>query len=198
MMRYVQIIGLLILALANYKLAKILQPYFELGLGSYPYSITVAWFGVVLVPVVLFWRDVGFVAVSRSRRDWGEVIAWSLAVLAATAAFVALGVSRYFHNIQYPIIFFLATPMIEELLFRGVIYGWIARHTKWSPVVGSAVLFGLHHLQYFDFRITLFALFQVVYTMVLGLILGRMRMISKSIYSGIVLHMLINYLTWRF
>lgn len=198
MKNWITLIFLLALALGNYKFAKLLQGTLLPLLPSYPVTIAIAWFLVVLVPAILLWKDAGLVSVSRSKRDWGEVIAWSLAVLGATAAFIALGVSRYFHDVHYPLIFFLATPIIEELMFRGVIYGWIARQARFSPIVGSAVLFGLHHLQYFDYHLTSFALFQVGYTIALGLILGRMRKLTKNIYSGILLHMLINYLTWRF
>ncbi len=106
--------------------------------------------------------------------------------------FVLLGQTKYFHLVKYPVIFFIVTPIAEELIFRGFVFRVFEKVSTSSPVVFSAVLFGLHHLQYTNYSLTTFAIFQVAYTFVLGLLLGKVRKLSGSIYIGILLHIIIN------
>lgn len=76
-------------------------------------------------------------------------------------------------------------PIIEETVFRGFIFPAFAK--RWGTVAGavtSSVLFGLAHLQA---NISL-------YTFFLGLLLCFMYVRLKSVFPGMALHMLNNYL----
>lgn len=78
-------------------------------------------------------------------------------------------------------------PIIEETVFRGFIFPAIAsRFGFWYGAIGSSILFGAAHLQG---NVS-------VYTFVLGILLCFMYARLKSIFPGMALHMLNNYLAF--
>lgn len=77
--------------------------------------------------------------------------------------------------------------VIEETVFRGFIFPAISgRFGLIVGAIGSSVLFGLAHLQA---NIT-------IYTFLLGLLLCFMYVKLRSIFPGMALHMLNNYLAF--
>lgn len=57
----------------------------------------------------------------------------------------------------------LIGPIVEEFLFRGVIFNMLKKvNATWLPIIGSGLLFGLFHVEPI----------QVVYTSVMGILLG--------------------------
>ena len=81
----------------------------------------------------------------------------------------------------------LLRPVVEETVFRGFIFPALSK--RWGVVMGalgSSILFGIAHLQY---NVSL-------YTIVLGLLLCFMYARLRSIWPGMVLHMLNNYLAY--
>ena len=194
------ILALIFLALANYQLAKLGQRVtLELfPAASYPWSITSWWLLVCGIPALLTWRDSGFrFDLTQWQKNWKDLLLLELIILAGMVLFVAAGVTKYFHDVKYPMIFFIVTPVVEELLFRGWIYGQLQR-LNWYPVLISAALFGLHHLQYFGYHPTAFALFQLTYTFGLGILFGLMRKKSSSIYPSLLAHIAINWISVYF
>jgi membrane protease YdiL (CAAX protease family) len=76
-------------------------------------------------------------------------------------------------------------PIIEETVFRGFIFPAFAKKWgTWAGAIASSVLFGFAHLQA---NVS-------VYTFFLGLLLCFMYVRLKSVYPGMALHMLNNYL----
>jgi hypothetical protein len=74
-------------------------------------------------------------------------------------------------------------PIVEELLFRGIVFDMFERVKKgWFPVVFSAVFFGLAHLQPV----------QSVYTTIMGLIAGTIYLKTRNLWWPIVMHITIN------
>ena len=81
----------------------------------------------------------------------------------------------------------LVAPVAEELLFRGAIFGALARAGGVGlPVVGSAALFGLVHL----------TPGHAAAAFVSGLGLGWLRAVTGSLWPGVVAHALNNLLWW--
>jgi hypothetical protein len=81
----------------------------------------------------------------------------------------------------------LLPPVLEETIFRGFLFPALAK--KWGPVWGAVVssaVFGIAHAQA---NIS-------IYTFVLGLMLCYMYLKLKSIFPGMALHMLNNYLAF--
>ncbi len=81
----------------------------------------------------------------------------------------------------------LIPPIIEETVFRGFIFPAISdQFGMITGVIGSSLLFAVAHLQ----------LNVSVYTFVLGCLLAMMYAKTRSIWPGIFLHMLNNYLAY--
>ncbi|HET7269757.1 MAG TPA: type II CAAX endopeptidase family protein [Rubrobacter sp.] len=80
----------------------------------------------------------------------------------------------------------LVVPFGEELLFRGVLYTWLRRWGVTVAMVFSALIFGLNHG------------INVVFpaTVVLGLLLALAYERSRSIWPGVVGHVLYNFLVF--
>jgi membrane protease YdiL (CAAX protease family) len=73
----------------------------------------------------------------------------------------------------------IIAPLVEELLFRGVIMnGFIRNYSKTGAIIYSALLFALFHLNPWQFPATF----------LLGIILGFVRIRTKSVFACILGH----------
>jgi uncharacterized protein len=74
-------------------------------------------------------------------------------------------------------------PMFEEMLFRGVLLrGFLARYPKGQAIAASAFLFGVAHLN----------IYQFILAFLLGLVLGWLFERSRSLIPCIALHATFN------
>ncbi|HSI48509.1 MAG TPA: CPBP family intramembrane glutamic endopeptidase [Ideonella sp.] len=82
----------------------------------------------------------------------------------------------------------LIAPVLEELLYRGVILrSFLAQYAAWPAIVGSAVLFGVAHLNIYQFMVGL----------LLGVLTGWLYERTRSVGPGLLLHIAYNSLiTW--
>lgn len=194
---WVQTVILIGVALTNYQLAKLIQrTWLSLDPGfSYTIAIVLPWLGVGLTLLLTsgFYRSLMW-QMSMITASWKLLVFYFGLLSLGLTIFVQLGITHYFHGVKSPIIFFLFTPLIEEVIFRGWVYEKVEQIYKW-PAITSAALFAIHHLQYFDYQPTFFAIFQIVYTFGLGVILGDMRRTSGSIYLPLFAHILLNWAT---
>lgn len=183
----------------NYQIAKLVQRVW-LGMWpefSYIWAIVIPWVGIGLFLSLQDARGCGLVWNNKKIvANWKVLFGYFGLLILGMALFVTFGVTKYFHGLKSPVTFFLFTPIAEELIFRGWIYRQIEKWWKW-PVIISALLFGLHHLQYFGYHFTNFAIFQIAYTFILGLFFGKMRKDSGSIYLPLLAHILLNWATLR-
>lgn len=77
----------------------------------------------------------------------------------------------------------IATPVVEEVIFRGLIQSRLARALPgWLSVVISALLFGLCHGQ----------AIWIAYATLLGLLFGWMALRSRSILPSLLAHFVFN------
>ncbi|QIL46537.1 CPBP family intramembrane metalloprotease [Vagococcus coleopterorum] len=79
---------------------------------------------------------------------------------------------------------FTQPPVVEELLFRGVIPRQLSSHSIFMNAVISTVLFASLHIQS--------SLQGVVFSAVVGLILFVLRFQVNSIFPGMVIHYMLN------
>lgn len=89
-----------------------------------------------------------------------------------------------------PILAFISVailaPIVEEIIFRGIIFNEAAKYKGGAfPIIISGLLFGLAHMQPI----------QIVYTFIAGLILGLVYSKTHSLPIVMFLHMLNNLLT---
>ncbi|OGN30032.1 MAG: hypothetical protein A3A33_01765 [Candidatus Yanofskybacteria bacterium RIFCSPLOWO2_01_FULL_49_25] len=189
------LVGLTLVALFNYLIVQKLQALFPSL--SYTAGLLIPWLCIALVLVGIYWRTSGIIFDKNLLvRNWLRIVLYAGLILCGLLIFVFLGLTKYFQYVQYPVLFFLWIPIIEELIFRGWIYGTLEKFGL-HAVLFSSILFALHHLQYSHFHLSLFVLFQIGYTFVLGLILAKIRRLSGSIYLGILLHIFINLITLK-
>lgn len=77
----------------------------------------------------------------------------------------------------------IMAPVIEELIFRGVImHGLMRNYSKFTAVFVSALLFALFHLNPWQFPATF----------ILGLVLGILMLRTRNIYLCIIGHAINN------
>ncbi|WP_419748896.1 lysostaphin resistance A-like protein [Clostridium perfringens] len=89
-----------------------------------------------------------------------------------------------------PILAFISVailaPIVEEIIFRGIIFNEAAKYKGGAfPIIISALLFGLAHMQPI----------QIVYAFIVGLIFGFVYSKTHSLPIVMFLHMLNNLLT---
>lgn len=79
----------------------------------------------------------------------------------------------------------IVTPVLEELIFRGIIQGELRKSMpEWAAIVIQAVLFAAYHMQPI----------QSSYVIVPGLLLGLAYYWSRSIWVPIIMHCLFNFM----
>lgn len=79
----------------------------------------------------------------------------------------------------------VVTPILEELLFRGIVYGRLREMTgKITAVIISSFIFGALH----------FNLVQFVYAFLLGMVLSLVMECTGHLYGAVVMHMTANFL----
>jgi len=77
----------------------------------------------------------------------------------------------------------VVAPIMEELIFRGLLYKKLIGYGPKVYILLSAVLFMIYHVN----------LFQMGYAFLLGLVFAGMAAYTGTIKYGIALHMLINF-----
>ncbi len=88
------------------------------------------------------------------------------------------------------IVFVVATPFAEELMFRGILYGRLRSQKMgpWLTAIIVSVLFGIAHMQW-NVGIDVFCM---------SMVACYLRELTGTIWPGVVLHMLKNALAFWF
>lgn len=98
--------------------------------------------------------------------------------------------------------FMITGLLAEELLFRGALFNLcqsffgskaIARIsvTVWI----TSLLFGLQHLGYHHFRIDASTITQIIYTIIMGIVFGNLRLVTGKVWPVILFHFITNSFT---
>lgn len=90
----------------------------------------------------------------------------------------------------------LLAPVVEETLFRGVVFGTLRRKNVIAAYAVSALLFSVYHLwSYFLEGGSLWDLLYLLQYIPAGLVLGWCYEHSGTVWASVFLHMLINYVS---
>lgn len=77
----------------------------------------------------------------------------------------------------------LLAPVLEEMLFRGIILrSFLVQYERWGAIAGSALIFGVAHLN----------IYQFIGAFIVGLVLGWLFERSRSLFPCILLHATYN------
>ena len=144
----------------------LLQPMIKLGTGSFTPS------ALLLVPIAIAIIKVAAVINSLLLTIFGVSEVYSELVGLTTEAYSAYEV------VLLVISTVLVPAFVEEILFRGAVLANLKPYGKMAAVVGSAVLFGLMHQNYY----------QLLYATIAGLVLGYAYIKTGSIWCPILIH----------
>lgn len=136
-----------------------------------------------------FLRLLRFFFISLPIMYLGNMVSLGFASLVETATGKTAinSISEMIGNSNPWILFFFVVmigPAIEEIIFRKIIIDRTVRFGEKNAVVLSAIMFGLFHMN----------LFQFFYATAIGLIFGYMYVKSGRLRYTIVLHMIINFM----
>ena len=93
----------------------------------------------------------------------------------------------------------IMAPFAEELLFRGYFLGRMKERTgKWAALIVTSVVFGLMHLPGFTDSGLVLQWSAAADTFAMGLIAGSLRLLSGSIWAGVLLHATKNAIAYYF
>lgn len=102
------------------------------------------------------------------------------------------GFEQIYQNYEYILAFItlvVIAPIAEEILFRGYLFGKLQKHLPlWGAILVTSLLFGFVHGAW-NVGIDVFAL---------SIVLCLLRVVSKSIWPSIMLHMLKNSIAFYF
>ncbi len=81
----------------------------------------------------------------------------------------------------------VASPLIEEVLFRGMILdGFLKRYSPWKSILWSSLLFGLFH----------FNPWQFIPAFIVGILMGYIYWKTRSLWLCIFIHFINNGLSY--
>ena len=93
----------------------------------------------------------------------------------------------------------MLAPFAEELLFRGYFLGRVKERTgKWVALLVTSVVFGLMHLPGLTENGLVLQWSAAADTFAMGLIAGSLRLLSGSIWAGVLLHATKNAIAFYF
>lgn len=84
--------------------------------------------------------------------------------------------------VLYGITIAIIPPIVEELLFRGMILQSLRKYGNGFAVVASAILFGLYHGNFV----------QMVFAFIAGLVMGLVVVRTGSLWTSILIHFINN------
>lgn len=151
----------------------------SLGLKKGKYSITTYFF--IGITTALIYSLLAQITPLRYRTEYyDQIISYSLLDL----ILAPLSISGF--------VTIVLTPIGEEILFRGFIYGYFLKNTKGSGgLLLQALLFSLSHGNFIYEN----ALPQIIHQIILGIIFGILYKKTDSLYMSIVCHGMVNYLS---
>ena len=177
------LIGLVVLRfLPNQEMTTILGAFFAVGLLAV--VVAVAPLGRAALP-----------ALGLRPANWKYPVLGALGTLALSIAVSQIGVEpegvkqviegvREPHQLMLSLVFLaLLAPLVEELVFRGLLYGWVAgRWGSWPAVIVSTLAFAGAHWEPAH----------VVLVAPLGLLFGWLRRRTDSLLPSLFSHIVDN------
>jgi membrane protease YdiL (CAAX protease family) len=149
---------------------------------------------------VAYCGDLGL-RVGATLEQWRRVVGWGAVLATATVLLVVVGGSNDY-SASDPLFEVVLVPIGEELVFRGLLLGILVDQLRRRSgddegdhlaILYSALAFGAAHASNALFGVTLeFVAVQVIVATALGLILGHLRLRTRSLVAPVVLHALVN------
>jgi membrane protease YdiL (CAAX protease family) len=154
------------------------------GIGLLAVIVAVAPLGSAALPAL------GFRAVGWRPLLFGTLATAAVSIAVSQIGLDPQGVKQAMKIARDPAAFLLSlallaglAPLVEELVFRGLLYGWLAgRWGSGIAFIGSSLAFAAAHVE----------LTHVILVLPLGLVFGWLRWRSGSLWPSLVAHMINN------
>lgn len=82
-------------------------------------------------------------------------------------------------------------PIVEELMFRAGVFGWLRKYSRVGAYAGSMLLFALYHVWAFALQDPVYLIYILQY-LPISFLLCRCYEHTDSIWTPIFLHMMVN------
>ena len=203
-----------------------------LNLGQHFWPGQHLWVGPAAAAALLLfarWRGLSWSQLGLGRHRWRSGAVWAGAAIAAVGLIYVVGIalpvtrsafldSRYHLGVPEAllsafVVIPLGTVLLEEIAFRSVLWGMVARHAKtWRVLIITSMLFGLWHvLSSLNLSSAnagvgealrgagaaagvIAVLATVAFTTVGGIVIGELRRRSQSVLASAGLHWATNAL----
>lgn len=159
-----------------------------LGFGNKKYS----WEAFGLKPLKIDWRKVGKIALFGVALVALEVLVIYILQLTKTniptfrkdSTLEIIVSNNFFLFLVFILVIGIIGPVIEEIYFRGILFGWFRKYFKpWVGIIVTSTIFGLLHYK---------SVLTIIAAFVYGLMFSWLYEREKSLVYPIALHMAVN------
>ena len=155
----------------------------------------------ISVPAIFMWItdmkpvQIGFVEIEKGS---ARTVLYFLPAFAAKIGFLFCGMNYDIHTIVALAFFTIAIGLSEELYFRGIILSKLRTcFTIKQTVILSSVFFAaVHASQAFSGAAIFMVALTVINALLFGIVASEIVVLTKSIISVIIWHMLYDFINW--
>lgn len=155
----------------------------------------------ISVPAIFMWitnmkpAQIGFIGIEKGSI---KTVLYFVPVIAAKIGFLFYGINHDIHAIMALAFFTIAIGLSEELYFRGIILRKLRTcFTIKQTVILSSVFFAaVHASQAFSGAGIFMVALTIINALLFGIVASEIVMLTKSIISVIIWHMLYDFINW--
>ena len=155
----------------------------------------------ISVPAIFMWitnmkpAQIGFIAIEKASV---KTVLYFVPVIVAKIGFFFHGINHDIHTIMALAFFTIAIGLSEELYFRGIILRKLRTcFTIKQTVILSSVFFAaVHASQAFSGAGIFMVALTIINALLFGIVASEIVMLTKSIISVIIWHMLYDFINW--
>lgn len=155
----------------------------------------------ISVPAIFVWitnmkpAQIGFVGIEKGSV---RTVLYFVPIIAAKIGFFFCGINHNIHTITALAFFTIAIGLSEELYFRGIILRKLRTcFTIQQTVILSSVFFAaVHASQAFSGAGISMVALTIINALLFGIVASEIVMLTKSIISVIIWHMLYDFINW--
>ena len=155
----------------------------------------------ISVPAIFMWitnmkpAQIGFIGIEKASV---KTVLYFVPVIVAKIGFFFYGINHDIHTIMALAFFTIAIGLSEELYFRGIILRKLRTcFTIKQTVILSSVFFAaVHASQAFSGAGIFMVALTIINALLFGIVASEIVMLTKSIISVIIWHMLYDFINW--
>jgi membrane protease YdiL (CAAX protease family) len=155
----------------------------------------------ISVPAIYMWitnmkpAQIGFIGIEKGSI---KTVLYFLPVIAAKMGFLFYGINHDIHTIMALAFFTIAIGLSEEFYFRGIVLRKlrICFTIKQTVILSSVFFAAVHASQAFSGAAIFMVALTVINALLFGIVASEIVVLTKSIISVIIWHMLYDFINW--